>query len=894
MTTTPNPSLPHPEQPPRVVPSAAGAEPVLPPPPMPPAPPTTTAAAGFEHAPAPSLPPSFATQSGVSPAGPTPSGYAPHPGFAQPIPASALALELRKIGTSWQVPAMAVAIMLLVGLAMGACLVAMLDDATDFIARGVPWVQKLLLGFGIVLGGGVKMEGAAALSGGVGVASLGTIAAMGMGSYLVARRVAQRESGPAGSAGAVLVRSLVEALPAALIALFLAIFGRAGNTVLLVSPALVGVLFTVWLTVALALFFARMRFRGVSRWGGASALVREPVWYATILVGAMSIVVLIAFIVVSIKDGTLVALLWLPYGLNAAAYTAALGQFGQLAGTGMTSTGIAMAWDILGGFAILLILVTMLVLLYLGVFLGARRGRVMTFAPHRVWQLPLGVLVLSIAFTYTLGSVTLGGIVSDAVTKVGGDVWIGLTFVTSLIVAVFALAVSLLAEVMPGIAYTLSPKFFAFLVGQRVAQAWVAGVPMAPGGGPGGGYAGGGYAGGGYQPPGPPPIGYPVAPTGFPPAQTGFPQAPTGYPTVPSGPAHAPSGASQAPSAPGHAPYGYAAPAAMAVPPPPRAPMSRKARRAVIASVVSVGVIGVLVGGAAIALTVINENRGPESVVQEYLDHLAAGDADAASAMVPLSSGDASDLTRNDVYNAEGVEHFTVGDITSEVDGDSGVVTAELTLGGESYEVDIAVSTGESEFGLLRTWVIDDPLVFDAEVWATGAADVEIAGSEQTLSEQEFGYSATFTLYPGIYPVTLNPDSEYLSGDEASLLAAPGEPIYVDLEASLSDETKTEVLAKVKEFVAACAEVPTNMSHDCPEDVRDKNLDSLELTTQVSELAWLDVSDLSFETDNATITIVANPTTANPNPKPQEVEFAVGGAFSLDGDEIEIEISYIW
>ena len=898
--TTPDTGAPPPEQPRPATPGSAG--PVLPPPPLPPASspafPTAPGGSGYPHASNPYPQQPYAQQS-PSPQhqppvpfrqpGPQHQPQVPFaqpgmppapipPGYARPIAPSPVALELQKIGTSWQVPALAVGIVLVVGFVMGGALLAMASDITAFIARGVSVVQQLLLAFGIVLGGGSVSEGSASFSGNVSIASLGTIAAIGAAVYAVARRVMRREAGPAGPIGALVVRSVIEGVPAALVALFLALFGRLGNTVLLISPPLVGVLVTVWLTVATATFIARMRYRGVSRWGRAAAIVGEPLWYSAILVGVLAVIALIVLIIGSITEGEPAAFLWLPYGINLAAYAAALGQFGQVASP-FSASGPMMAWDFIGGYSALLIAITMLVLLYLSVFIGARRGRAATFTAGRVWQLPVGMFVLSIAFTYTLGAMTLGGAMSSMLNVHGSTsssgfsltAWIGLTFSSSLLIAAFALVVSLLAEVMPRVIYTLNPRFFSFLVGTRTAQNWVSGYAPAGGGfAGGGGTMGGGFAGG--------TTGAAVA-GGYGAGGAAFGALAPAY-AAPAQPARTQMSAQPAPMVP-------------APPLPPRAPMSRRAKRALIGTGVSVGIVGVLIAGAAVALAVVNASRGPEGVVKEYLALLANGDAEAATAMVPIPPGN-HPLATNDVFNAEGVEHIVVGEVTSEVHDDSGIVTAEIMLGDATYTTNIQVSTGEAEFGLLKTWVIDSPLVSPVEVWAVGSPNVTIAGEEHTLTAQFGGFTGRYGMYPAIYPVSLTTDSVYLAGGEDMLVVPPGLDGYVSLKASLADTVKDEILAQVQDFVTACTEVPTNMHYDCPTKVKNTNLASLELTVQVSELAWFDDDDFGFSTDDATITIVGNPTTAVPNPQPEEIVFAVNGTFTINGDDLEIDVSHAW
>lgn len=405
----------------------------------------------------------------------------PSPLTAPPVPppSGGLTAELTKIRSSWPVAIVGAGATVLVGFAMSAALLPFVDDATQFVARGVSTLQQLLLGFGVVLGGGAQAEGASALSGSLRMTSAGTVAVLGVCAYVIARAWARRERGRAVWWGPVVARSALEALPAALLAVFLAIFGRLGNTVLLVSPSLVGVFLTVWIALASGFTIARLQVRGGHAWDATVAVIREPLWYVVIVITALSMATLIVMIVISVGEGEPLFLLWLPFGINIAAYAAALGHGGQVHTPHLAAGDITMAWDVLGAGATLALMGLMLVvLLYASLFIGARRrvpnqydAPLAGSARRPLWRLPLGVFVLSVLFSSTSGVVVLDGIIAAAITKTDGTALFAPTLVTAVIVAAGAFLVSMLAEVVPAAVYARSPRIFTFL-SAGVARHW--------------------------------------------------------------------------------------------------------------------------------------------------------------------------------------------------------------------------------------------------------------------------------------------------------------------------------------------------------------------------------------------------------------------------------------
>lgn len=325
--------------------------------------------------------------------------------------------------------------------------------------------------------------------------------------------------------------------------------------------------------------------------------------------------------------------------------------------------------------------------------------------------------------------------------------------------------------------------------------------------------------------------------------------------------------------------------------------MSKKTKRRVIGSFVTVGVLALLIVGAFVTLSIVNSTRGPEAAVKEYVDLIAAGKAEEASKLVKPGKGEEElQLLTDAVMSADGVTRIEVGKITSKVDGDKGQATVKMTIDGKKFSAILDVKQGDKEFGLLNTWVVDEPLVYEVELGSDIMNTVEFAGQEVSFSSDDY-QTGTFLVYPGSYPVTATSNSPYLNGDELTLVV--DKDTDATLSSEISDEVEVIVLEKVKEFVAECAEVPTNTDSGCPDEVQDRDLAKLELTEELTEFESFQQNtwggDLSgdFYTGEATITVTPNATSTNKSPKPKEVTFSLYGSWEIDGnDEIQVEVVY--
>ncbi|QAY59569.1 hypothetical protein ET475_05935 [Microbacterium protaetiae] len=466
------------ERPPSLEPSAESPAQHFPPvPPMPPVPPR------------PPLP-------GAPGAG----GAAPHGSAALGAPragsdanARLASAELRALvaPSGWKVTALLCATV--VGTALVMAIISYLavgirlGGGSIEITSPLGWIAVL---WATILGGGVAGRAEGSLFGGFTASATAELSIVAVGAFVVIivlavaiTRLAER-GGRTRPRWVLVMRSVLEALMVAVVVTVLAAFIRVGaggsGTILEASFTVSAHPFRIFaltfLVVAGSTFFARLRRAPHSRaWGAFTVAAREAGWYAAIPLALLTAGALVGFIVAAIHaEAPEAFLLWVPLGLNAAALAFGAAQFGGVRLTGFPTLERSYhLWDLVGGWSALIIVATMLVLLYLTVFLGTRRARTGRFTAGRVWQLPVIVLIGSTIASFVLLSIRLSGSAfgSTAAAQLMPS------WETPFLLALFALAVSLGAEGAPAVVYAVSPTLLGRLAGRRAAAAWVAGAP---------------------------------------------------------------------------------------------------------------------------------------------------------------------------------------------------------------------------------------------------------------------------------------------------------------------------------------------------------------------------------------------------------------------------------
>lgn len=329
----------------------------------------------------------------------------------------------------------------------------------------------------------------------------------------------------------------------------------------------------------------------------------------------------------------------------------------------------------------------------------------------------------------------------------------------------------------------------------------------------------------------------------------------------------------------------------MSAPRQPREPLAPETKRRIrIGGVVAGSAIGVVVLGF-VAVAILNSLRGPDLVVQEYLDDLVSGDADAAAAIVdPGVPTEQRVLLSNEALKAAdnrlAVEAVDVVDRTES----GATVSATLSVDGERFTHTFNVASAPKEFLFLDAWRMTAPLIVPIEVAAPISGSVRMGDVEVPATGSDPLY-----VYPGTYTFTA-PESPYLEATPVTvrLLSedAANSERSAAVEESPTEELEGVILAEVQKEVTACATVPTNLNELCPSSVQAKNLAALTLKTLPD--GFDEVSATHFVSNDAVITIQRDQSSFFV-PEPRDIEFSLQGTIEFqDGEPVVEFVSNGW
>lgn len=332
--------------------------------------------------------------------------------------------------------------------------------------------------------------------------------------------------------------------------------------------------------------------------------------------------------------------------------------------------------------------------------------------------------------------------------------------------------------------------------------------------------------------------------------------------------------------------------------------MNPKTKRRVIGWVVTVLVLALLATAALVTISLMNQARDPAAQVQQYLDHLANGEAAEASAMVDpgLSNGEAALLTDEALGSA--TEWLKVRSVeTIERTGSEARVRAQMSLGGERFEHTFTVDRGPREMLVLDTWELNEPLLAEVavELWgggvglpttvAVGASEINVAASPAFDNEPQTLIEARATVYPAVYAVTAQA-GPYFEPIEAPSLALPGRSSGSEAAwlgaFTPSVELEQAILQQAQAFAEGCVSVAGNsvvsgnMDALCPSITRNTRLASLSVT--VAPTGFEQIGNYWFETEAFEFEVVSS-STSNARPSSDRA-ILVGDIEWVEGEPI--------
>lgn len=278
----------------------------------------------------------------------------------------------------------------------------------------------------------------------------------------------------------------------------------------------------------------------------------------------------------------------------------------------------------------------------------------------------------------------------------------------------------------------------------------------------------------------------------------------------------------QAPTAAyGQQPYAQGAGAyAATAQQPPKKKLSKKALTGIIAG--GSALVLIIVGGI-VGVSVGNALHAPEVTVKSYLDALKAGNAEQALKLSGTEVSSADVLLTDEAYDAASgkVSGYTIGRTTTS--GDTAVVQARLTQGGESVDQEFTLTKVGKDAVLFDKWKLEAPELSTVQVDVVAPADAvaTVAGVELTDVEPIAEGSYQLRALPGTYDVALS-ESEWYAA-EATTTTAQGfgqaaEP--ATLAVSLTDAGTTAVEEAVNAYIDGCGAATDLSPEGCPFEIR--------------------------------------------------------------------------
>ncbi len=676
---------------------------------------------------------------------------------------------------------------------------------------------------------------------------------------------------------AVAARAGIEAFGVAVVSMVVFLIASVDSEGAHIAADPFAVFFNTLVLVFLALVVGRFATYKHLLVTGRSSIVYQGIFDAVVIfVVSIAVCFLFGAVVLMLEDAKPALALAMPLNLGViGAGLAALGYIDRgLNGSGKwggSSHGLGDMSAFDGG-AISLMLVALVVMFILAAVAVAVLRRP-NYGPVRWLYIAYAAPTALVLWGYSIYAYARFSLNMDAL-GYGGKGNVGLSPVTVLNLVIYTALVSLAAEFAPR--YLRNLRFRPVLVPVAGAAAMAAGttptvavpgaVPAVPGAVP--------VAGSAPVVTGSMPAVAPSAATGSVPvtnpAAVAMPTANvasdqqlplTGSAGVASGAtAYSAPGVASAPASGQMNPYTTTYPRA------PRKPLSKNAKisLAAVLAVVLVVIIGV------VGVNVINSGRTAEETVRNYAQLIADGKYDEANKVVDPGVGKSKRmLLTNKAYTGAKKAVKVVSVTQREADEDTpnkAIVDVVMSINGESTTYSLGVKQGDKEYGLLKTWKIVTPMV-KQEVTLPVAPALKTfkIGSVTLPAPQDVSQLESYPIYPGVYSIEGQARSPqylkvglsekyfsiyfYNNGKYTKYLKNTAADIKVVAEGT--DNLKKWALEKAVEKVKACGSMSggTNMDGACPYQVRETDLQVLQVKTLPTKLDQFDVHAQSGEVE---------------------------------------------
>ncbi|MBO9625937.1 MAG: hypothetical protein J7484_06145 [Microbacterium sp.] len=314
----------------------------------------------------------------------------------------------------------------------------------------------------------------------------------------------------------------------------------------------------------------------------------------------------------------------------------------------------------------------------------------------------------------------------------------------------------------------------------------------------------------------------------------------------------------------------------------PRTPIASGMRRPRRIPWVGGAVVAALIAaGAAVWIATHVGAPSAQEVAEEYLEHIARGEAAAANEMAPPDA-DLATLLTDDVLSSA-VERISEVEVTPRSGADDGSATFDVTyrLAGNDYSGTLELEDRSSGWAP-AAWTVVTPLVQTLTLQVAGGARVSLSGVALEQVSTERPGSHEVTLYPAVYPLA-SLSTFFAPRPDAMVLGTDPYPAHdIDMVPTAALSEKVQALSDA--LLRNCAD-RTAVAAECPRDM------NWELWEDRPRWTVVELPTITLADDGTAFFVTGGSFTLTPADDTSAVETYVPrfpGRVTVDGDDVAI------
>ncbi len=336
----------------------------------------------------------------------------------------------------------------------------------------------------------------------------------------------------------------------------------------------------------------------------------------------------------------------------------------------------------------------------------------------------------------------------------------------------------------------------------------------------------------------------------------------------------------------------------------------KKSKLPLFLSLGAVALVLILVLVGFFVVRSVNNNKyGPDTVAEEYLAALEAGNLDKANEITKATAPDGASekLLVQPIVDGSQDKITDTKVVETTRNGDSAKIHTQYSLGGQPYDLVLTATKDGRQGMFFDKWKLEPPVL------PTIALEVPpISGS--TINGQEFTPEAgrvEYAVWPGRYDVS-TPESKYITSAEGNATVgfadeeAP-QAATVKLSVEATDAFDTDVKKLVEDKVKECAKEKKTSVDGCPmvniswnddkgkeaaDKVNEKTIErSIEKMPSIRTMLSPDGSGGSFYTESDKVGKMKMKAKSKDGRYRWDgtVDFETNGSVKMDGDKLTVD-----